>query len=239
MRTIALTDFRTQLRRRYDAENQTNRHPDALLSELANAGFRWLRACVTDWGFTSYLAQATGNSSASAADANENYSSITYPSNATQIHAVELYDTPEWVRLEPISLASLRQYEDRADISRAWLVDFSGGVSGASASAGRILLTPICSSRPYKVWYLPEWADMSNDTHVFLYQDENWLQLHLYWCIAQLCTRDQDDPNREQRALFEINPEQPGSTAQRVRSMAPRVQNAGARQVRRSDRYYA
>ena len=238
MRTLALSDFRTQLRRRYDAENQTNRHPDALLNELANAGYRWLRANVTDWGFTSFLSQATGNTSASAADTNENYSSITYPSGATQIHAVDVFDTPEWVRLEPITLASLRQFEDTADIERAWLVDLSGSVATTVFTTGRILLTPRARARPYKVWYLPEWADISTDTHLFLYQDELWLQMHLYWCISQLCTRDQDDPNREQRALFEINPAQAGSTAARVRSMAPRVMS-GARQVRRSRNYYA
>lgn len=238
MRTLSLTDFRTQLRRRYDAENQTNRHPDALLNELANAGYRWLRASVTDWGFTSFLSQATGTTSGAVA-ANENHSSITYPSSATQIHAVELFDSPEWVRLEPVSLASLRQFEPTASISRAWLTDLSGSVATTVFTTGRILLTPVCSARSYKVWYLPEWTDLSTDTHLFLYQDELWLQLHLYWCIAQLCTRDQDDPNREQRALFEINPDQAGSTAARVKSMAPRVHNAGARQIRRSTDYYA
>lgn len=238
MKTAALSVFRTSLRRLYDAENQTTRHSDTLLNELANAGYRWLRANVTDWGYTAFLSQTTGTLSASAADTNEVYSSVAYPSGATQIHAVDVYDTPQWKRLQPISMASLRQYQDTAPVPEAWCVDLAGSVATTTFTTGRILIMPRGGTQVYKVWYLPEWSDLSTDTHLFLYQDELWLQLHLQWCVAQLCTRDQDEPQREQRALFEINPEQQGSLARRIRSMAPRVMNAGARSMRRSDAYH-
>lgn len=237
-RTVALSAFRTLLRERYDGENQTARHTDAQLTGLANAGYRVLRSVVTEYGYAEFLSAATGAFTGNPATG-ETYAEIAYPSGAVSVRGVDVYQSPQWQPLDPIAFQSRRQYAHRAALPEAFTVLNAGTVSGTTYTAGTIAVMPVpAAGAQYKVWYLPEWADLSTDTHLFLYQDENWLQYHLYWCMAELCMRDRDDPSREQRCLFELNPGNPGSIAHRIRAHAPRVVSAGPKAAfTRSEQY--
>lgn len=237
MRTLALSDFRGALRRRYDGENQTGRHPDALLNELANSGYRVLRDAITEWGYDEFLTTATGNTTATPATG-ETFETIPFPSGAVTIRRVDLFDTPDWTPLERLNITGVRGMSARARLPVGFSVFTAGSVSGATFTTGTIALIPAGTAAvPYKVWYLPEWADISSDTHLFLYPNESCLQYHLYWCIGELCSRDRDDPGREARAMQELDPNRAGSTAHRVRAAAPRQVSAGPILFRRVENY--
>jgi hypothetical protein len=238
-RTLSLTNFRTALRRRYDAENQTNRHPDALIDELANSGYRALRSAVTGWGYDAYLTSTTATTTGSP-PTGETYEEINYPSGAISIRGIDVFDSPVWRPLQPVGFVNRRSFTDRAPLPEAFSIALAGSVSGSTYTPGKILLFPLPRSGvSVKIWYLPEFADISTGTDVFLYQDEDWLQWHLYWCMNELGVRDAaDDPTRLQVVREALDPSRRGSLANRIKDLAPRVISAGPRTMRRSSNYY-
>lgn len=246
MFTQTATLFRTKLRQRYDAEGQTLRHTDAMLLDIINDSYRWLRSSVSDWGYGFYIAATSGTLTGTPA-AGETYEEINYPADASgfqavQVLGVDVFDSPCWRPLEPISFVNRRNYVDRSPVPEAFSIvapsiNQDAGSGSWTTAAGKIRIYPPGGRLAYKIHWLPDFQDaVAGDA--FIYQDETWRMLHLWRCIAELCGRDQDDPAREQRALFECNPDAKGSIAARVRSMAPRVQNAGPRTMQRSERYY-
>lgn len=238
-RTAALSVLRASIRSRYDAENQTNRHTDALLNELINGGYRALRSAVTGWGYDAFLTSTTVTTTGTP-PAGETYEAIAYPSGAVSIRGVDVFDSPVWRPLQHVGFVNRRSFTDRAPLPEAFSIALAGSVATTVYTPGSILLFPLPRAGvSVKVWYLPEWADLSNDTHVFLYQDEDWLQYHIYWVMNELAVRDAaDDPARAQMVSTALNPEVRGSLANRMRDLAPRVISAGPRTMRRSQNYY-
>jgi hypothetical protein len=239
-KTISLTNFRAAVRRRYDGENLTNRHPDALIDELANSGYRSLRSFVTGCGYDAFLTSTTATTTGSPPAAGETYEEINYPSGAISIRGVDVFDSPVWRPLSPIGFVNRRSWPDRTNLPEGFTIALAGSVSGSTYTPGKIQLFPLPrAGLTVKVWYLPEFADISSGTDVFLYQDEDWLQYHIYWVMNELGVRDAaDDPTRLQIVRDALDPERRGSLANRIRDLAPRVIAAGPRTMRRSQNYY-
>ena len=187
-RSLTLLQFRTELRFLSDTEGATDRHPDANLTSLINR--RWARAreMVSELGCNRFLTSTTGNTTAA-----QEY--IPWPTDAVRIESIELTANSVTFDLSPGSLNERNEYRvasTDSGIPQIYVPGEAPKESTTSVIAGKIYLFPTPSSAlPYRLWYLPEWVDLSNDTHVF--SDPIGMSQWVLWdCAAQLAFRDNE-----------------------------------------------
>lgn len=181
--------------------DNTKRHDTTDAVERVNDSQRALTTFLTSRGFDFYLTEtALANLPTTRADTHEQYSLIDWPANSVLIKRVDVYSDSEWHELDRRDWTQLRSECRSSDGASSRPLVFApksqGSVSGATFTAGKIAIAPFSSNGRYKITYLPEWADITNTAHLFLYPDEWCAQWVIWDFVCKISARDNNAKNR-------------------------------------------
>ena len=177
---------------------------DAVL--YLNDSYRQYLTLLVTRGFDFALNETPQNPLPSTrADTNEQYSLIDWPSGAILIKRIDVYSDGDWHELDRRDWTTLRsEWRSSSATARRPVVyapKSHGTVSGATFTAGKIALAPFSANGMYKVTYQPEWADITNTSHVFLFADEHGVQWVLWDFVIKISARDRDVRKRHDIAV--------------------------------------
>lgn len=235
MESRSLSRLRQDVRFVGDLESLTARHPTSDLNNRINASIRSLRALVTANGLPYFLTSTSAATLAGTLVSEESYSEVPWPSAAVQIHGVDVEftgATGDWYPLVPITWVQRRTlaYAWERQGPRAFAVRAIPTGSGSSTTAGVIALFPGADTGRYKIWYLPEFTDLSSDSDVFLGLPE-WHEWVVCDVVRTLAARDDD-----QRETYQIVTAKQAEAEQRLLASVTRTVSAGPLRPRRGRR---
>ena len=173
-------------------------------------------------------------------DTGKSYGLLAMPARAIRIHAIDLAFTPTDIRaLEPVS------FNDRNEFSRNGLLTGTpshfaifniGEESGASVGNGWIALLPAPDRvYPVTIYYLPSWADLTNDAYVFDGY-AGWDDWVCWDVVCKIATKDSDMQQVYQMASAERQKAEARvlAAANSMQRVSPMHGRDTARQARRS-----
>lgn len=216
-----------------DAQSLIDRHPDADILARINASIRSLRGMATSRGFPYFLTSTSAATLASTQVSGEQYSSVPWPSTALQVHGVDV-ETAEgagdWRPLRPITWSQRRDrpglYPSTTGVPEEFAVLTLPQGSGASTTAGAIALFPAGNSGRYKVWYLPDFTDLTaSDVFLGLPDWHEWVVADVVMALAQ---RDDD-----QHETYQLAMKRRDDAELHMMESVPRVVSAGPLRPRR------
>jgi len=165
-RTRRLDELRDDLRKQFDLESMTARHPNANLTRALNQSIQEFREIVSDAGHPYFLVQSTGTLALGATSP--------YPFGALTVSSLSPgflrpygFDVKVgnvWTSLEPVN------FEERNDWQGDWL---SGSTTGQPRAfflfnASQLAYAPASNAAyPYILYYLPVHTDLSADGDTF------------------------------------------------------------------------
>jgi hypothetical protein len=215
----------------------TKRHDTTDANTFLNDSHRALMSLLTTRGFDFYITEtALAALPTSRADTNEQYSLIPWPDGSVLVKRIDVYVAGEWHELERRDWTQLRS-ESRSSAGSAarplvYAPKTQGAVSGSTFTSGKIAIAPFASTGTYKVSYLPEWADITNDAHLFLYPDEWCAQWVLWDYVIKVAARDNDAQRR-----FAIAQERQAKAEAFIGHFVPQIVSTGPLTVTRSPDY--
>lgn len=184
------------------------RHQTTDATLYINDSYRAYLSLLTSRGFDFALAEtAQADLPTTRADTNEQYSLVDWPSHAILLKRIDVYSDGEWHELSRRDWTTLRS-EWRASASTArrpmvFAPKSHGTVATNQFTAGKIALAPFSSNGKYKITYQPEWTDITDTTHLFLFADENGVQWVLWDFVVKISARDRDNRKRHEIAVTE------------------------------------
>jgi len=188
MQVVTLAQLQALVRQQSDTRGLSARHPDADLTGLINRAARELRGIVTANGCPYFLTSTSSATLENTRVADEDYSEVPFPSGAEKIMGVEVQEGPEdeggWRALQPIVWQQRRNNDFRYGCPLAFAVLTLPGATGnpTTQTAGTIGIFPYADSGRYKVWYLPQFTDLSASTDVFAGLP-HWIP----WIVQSVC----------------------------------------------------
>ena len=232
MESKTLTQLLADVRRASDNQSLTDRHSDADLTLDLNLSIRSLRGLVTSRGFPYFLTSAT-TALAGTQVSGEQYSAIAWPATALQVQGIDVETATgagDWRPLRPITWGQRRDrpglYPSTTGVPEEFAVLTLPQGSGASVTAGSIALFPAATAGNAKVWFLPEFTDLTA-THVFLALPD-WHEWIIQDVVERLAQRDDD-----QHETARIAAERRAAAESRMMEAVPRVVSAGPLRPRR------
>lgn len=235
MITQTLAQFETDFRYLADVQGlatSAGRHPSANLIVLFNASYRSLRDLVLSYNYTQFLVRgATTALPTTAVETNERYAVIAVPEAVNQVKMLDIRIAPDdWRFLPEVSILQLRELTrsrwrgvaETPRRPRGWCLLTSGTVSAATFTAGSIALAPVPTGGDYALWTMPEWTDITNTAHVFLFANEDWRQWMLFDVMAKICgARDKNNAQKIDFIMSRLNPNIEGTPAYNIKAHAP------------------
>ena len=215
----------------------TKRHDTTEANIYLNDSYRAYLSFMTTRGFDYFLAESTlASLPSSRADTNEQYSLIDWPSNALALKRVDVYSAGEWHELVKRDWTQLRS-ENRSSAATAtrpmvYAVKSMGTVSTTTLTAGKIALAPFSSNGRYKLTYLPEWTNITTDTHLFLFHDEWGAQWMMWDAVIKYSAQDNNAKRR-----YEIAAIQQKKCEEVIGHFVPQIVSTGPMTVTRSPDY--
>lgn len=186
----------------------TARHQTTDATLYLNDSYRSMLSLLTIRGFDFALAEtAQANLPTSRADTNEQYSLVDWPSGAVLLKRIDVYSDGSWFELARRDWTTLRsEWRASAPAARRPVVyapKSYGSVATTAFTVGKIALAPFSSNGKYKITYQPEWADITDTTHLFLFPDENCVQWVCWDFVTKIAARDRDNRKRYDIAVTE------------------------------------
>ena len=234
MESRTLAQLRSEARYLADAEGSTSRHPDADVNRQINAAIRAYRAFVTSHGLPYYLTTTTPATLASTVATGTRYSSVPWPSSALEIRGVAVAsstDADDWYPLTPTALLPevFRSRAQRPEYYAVLRVPEAAGSS--SVTAGELALMPGTEDGAYRITYLAEFTDLSEDAHVFLALPDG-VQFVIQTVVMALSQRDDD-----QNETYAIASRRKDEAAAAIELAATRARQGGPLLPRRRARW--
>lgn len=215
----------------------TKRHDVTEANVYVNDSYRAYLSLITTRGFDYFLVEsALANLPLARADTNEQYSLIDWPASALALKRLDVYSAGEWHELARRDWSQLRS-EGRSSAGSAsrplvYAVKSHGTVATTVLTAGKIALAPFSTNGRYKATYLPEWANITNDTYLFLFHDEWGAQWVIWDAVIKYSAQDNNAKKR-----FEIATVQQAKCEAMIGHFVPEVVATGPLTVTRSPDY--
>ncbi len=215
----------------------TKRHDVTEANVYVNDSYREYLSFMTTRGFDYFLVESSlANLPAARADTNEQYSLIDWPSSALALKRVDVYSQGEWHELQRRDWSQLRS-ESRSSAATAsrplvYAVKSIGTVATTVLTAGKIALAPFSTNGRYKTTYLPEWANLATDSHLFLFHDEWGAQWMTWNTVIKYSAQDNNAKKR-----FEIASIQLAKCEAMIGHFVPQIASTGPLTVTRSPDY--
>jgi hypothetical protein len=227
-RVISLADLTGQ------TTGSDPRHPEADLLLVLNDSYRMVREHYTTVGFREYIEPTTPLTGPAAPETDETYGVVDYPTSALSLQGFDVFDpsTSEWEPLEEIDWEERRTFQTQRQPRRPGFYSLRsfGSVSGATEAAGKIAFFPFVASMTYRLHILPEWTDITDTAHKFIFPSPAGFDLMVMdavWKVSGL--RDGDKQKRVALAAQGIV-----DAKSRIGSYVPRVTNTGPKTIRRA-----
>jgi hypothetical protein len=215
-----------------DAQSLVDRHTAADMLSRVNVSIRSLRGFLTANGLPYFMTSTSAATLASTQVSGETYSSVPFPPTATQILGVDVESSAgvgDWKALRPITWAQRRNTRGLAGYTSVpeefAIISLPFG-TGASVTAGAIALFPAASTGQYKIWFLPDFIDLT-DNDVFLGLPD-WHEWVVQDVVEILSERDDDAQN-----TYAIANRRKLECEARILDAVPRVTAAGPLRPRR------
>lgn len=182
------------------------RHPSSILTKRVNDAFRRYQTFLTSRGFSWFIEETAALAlPTTRADTDEPYSVVPWPTVARTIELVSVLVSNRWTDCDRIEWPQIRRYSHghlsglsagESHRPLAFAPKKYGEVSGTSAAAGEIALTPFAPVGQYRVGYIPEHANIEDDTTAFRYPDQLGIDWVVFSVAMKYQTRDGDSRRR-------------------------------------------
>lgn len=203
--SLTLANFILAIREQSDTVDLETRHSDALLVRMINQTWRQLRTKLTNAGWDYFLLGTTPTAlPTSAAETDEQYIQVDWPTGAAKIFGVDVLLNSTWIPVDRGTWQERRDYQHTVGTLLAgatrtpmtYVIKTLPVENDASAlTAGKIALFPLdLRGNDYRVWYLPYWVDIAaaNTTYLFFGHDD-WFQWAIYDVTWKIYVRDNEE----------------------------------------------
>jgi hypothetical protein len=211
-------------------ESETAQFTNAILNDWINESIQDLRLELSNDDVEFHMTVASGTLTAGVVSGTA-HGSLSLPADCIGVYGLDIVVDGEMANVPPISFASRNDYQSGATktgVPVGHHIMNAGTESTTTVSAGKLILCPAPDAAyPYNLWYLPAWADLSDDTHVFngLGGSEQWVIWDV--CVKVAC-RINDAKNQEAIATRERE-----LSMRRIQKTIKRMNRSGP--VRRRD----
>lgn len=175
------------------------RHESDALYALLNRQYSQLRSLVSQNG-EEFFRQRTTAAALPSRAAGEDYISIAYPTDASEIVGVDILLSDGWHTLTAASWPQRRVFPgpNRPESPGEWSTIGMPQPSTTTVTTGAIAIWPHNLSGSYVVDYVPHWVPITNTAHVFV--------LFPYWQEWLLCSSTMAISQRDndKRRMYEI-----------------------------------
>jgi len=204
-RAFTLLQMRTKVRSRCMIESELDLFPDSLLTDWINESWQDLRIELSNAEVEFFLASVSGVLTAGVVSGTA-HGSLPLPAEAHAVYGLDLVVGGQVIDVPPISFAQRNDGQcgtTKTGVPAGHHITGVGQESTTSVGTGTIILTPAPDAAyPYRLWYLPAWVDVTNDSHVFngIAGCEQWV----IWDVAvKVAIRTNDSKAQEAGALRE------------------------------------
>lgn len=223
-----------------DIDGQTTgtnpRHPAADNALMLSDSYRMVREHYTSKGFRYYVEPTSSGTGPSAPETGETYGVVDYPVTALSLVGFDVYDDGDWHPLEEVEWEDRRRFQqDTGRVRRPgfFALRSFGSVSGATEAAGKIAFFPFKASITYRLHILPEWADITEASHKFIFPNQSGYDLMIADAVFKIAgLRDGDKAKRVVLAQQMIE-----RAKVAIGEFVPKVVSAGPKTVRRAPNY--
>ncbi len=188
-----------------DIEGLTDRHPDATLIKWINLEWRRFRTKVVHVGMPGMTIPTTIAALPTTPPvATERYIEVNWPDGAVGVYGVDVLLGNKWIPLKPMSFAMRSDFQDRGATESApayWLPITLPSESTTTITAGKIGLFPLATGGfNYRIWYLPVWVDITDQTYAF-YGHDIWFSWLIQAVVRRVAQKDDDAQNTLEEAI--------------------------------------
>lgn len=211
-------------------ESETDLVSNTILDEWINESIQDFRIELSNADIEFHLTSTSGTLTAGVVSGTA-HGSLPLPDNAFAVYGLDLTVNGQLVNVDPMTFSSRNDSQSgttKTGVPTGFHISAVGQESTTSVGSGTIILSPAPDAAyPYRLYYLPVWADLASDTHVF-----NTIGGGDRWVVWDVCVkvaaRINDAKNQEAIALRERE-----ISLQRIVKTIKRMNRAGP--VRRRD----
>ncbi len=231
MTTRKVGELTGDLRERADLRGQTKRHTDAELRRKLTQSLRACRAWVTRAVADTFIeGTAPAALPTTAPVTGEQYLEVAYPSDAVDIHGIDVNYSGVWDPLDPVRFTERRRFQGVSRPRFYCLRTLPHETPGTTLTAGAIQIYPLVTTGlDYRIWYLPEFPELVDPDHIVSGFDGDWLEWALWDATIKCAAEDDDSQNVDQIAVREREMVKDSVLAQAIR-----IQRSGPIEPRRS-----
>lgn len=151
-------------------ESETDLFSNTLLNEWINESIQDFRIELSNADVEFHLTSATGALTVGVVSGTA-HGSLPLPDNAFAVYGLDLTVDGQIVNVSPMSFSGRNDHQSgttKTGVPSGFHISAVGQESTTSVGAGTIILSPAPDAAyPYRLYYLPVWADLTDDTHVF------------------------------------------------------------------------
>lgn len=229
-RARTLLQLRTAVRARCMIESETGLFTTAILNDWINESIQDLRLELSNSDIEYHMTVATGTLTAGVVSGTA-HGRLDLPAEAFAVYGLDLTVDGALLNVPPMSFAERNDYQSgttKTGVPAGFHIMNAGTESTTTVAAGSLILSPAPDSAySYRLWYLPAWADLSDDTHVF--NGLGGSDQYVIWDVCvKVAMRTNDAKNQEATATRERD-----ISLHRIKTTLKKMNRAGP--VRRRD----
>lgn len=229
-RSRTLLQLRTAVRGRCMLESETDLLSNSLLNEWINESIQDFRLELSNEDVEAFLTTATGTLTAGVVSGTA-HGSLPLPDSAYAVYGLDITVGDRLVNVPPMSFGERNDYQSgtqKTGVPAGFHITNVGAESTTTVGAGTIIVAPAPDAAyAYRLWYLPVWTDLSDDTHVF-----NTVGGGDRWVVWDVCVKVASRLNDQKNQAAVATAERDRAMA-RILTTIKRMNRAGP--VRRRD----
>lgn len=239
--TRTLTELLLDIRHQSDTVGLEARHPDSVLTTWLNQSYRVMRTKISNAGFSFFIVDTAELTLPTAPpETDEQYLEVAYPDGALAIHGFDVRVNNTWYPLAQGSFAARRDYQSRSGVTRPGVETFvvrSVPNQSADATGGIMLFPRNTEGHTYRIWFLPEWTDITVGSSE-LYGHDIWFEWLIWDVCRKVFIKDNDSSGALKAAEDSLSALWPDmvKSAQAMQSAGPEVPRKSTRRRRRGGR---
>jgi len=151
-------------------ESETDLVSNTILNEWINESIQDFRIELSNADVEYHLTNTSGTLTTGVVSGTA-HGSLPLPDSAFAVYALDLTVDGQIVNVPPMSFADRNDHQSgttKTGVPAGFHITSVGQESTTTVGNGTILLSPAPDAAyPYRLYYLPVWVDLSDDTHVF------------------------------------------------------------------------
>lgn len=211
-----------------------SRHTRTKVIGYINDANRRYQTLLVNRGFMLFVTETSAAALPSTAETDENYSTVSFPTDAASIQRVDVRVGGQWISADYVEWSQLRDFNYQKS-SRFQKIGFAvksiPTVSGTTVSAGTIAIAPFIQGT-YKISYLAEVTEVTEDEDLFRFMNQAGADWVTYEVVAKITLEDRDSKTNYAMASAERD-----RALNDIGRAVPVVVNTGSKTTIRSRNY--